>query len=93
MKKSEVYSWRLTAELKSRLENAAKTKEVSVSGLLQSIVESWLARQQGSREAEEQERLQSAAAAAFGAIRGGDPSRSRRARELVRSRLRERHGG
>lgn len=90
MKKSEVYSWRLTPELKSRLENAARAEEVSFSGLLEGIAEKWLAGHRDSDgEEERQRRLQTAAAATFGTLRGGDPTRASRARELVRARLRE----
>ena len=88
-----MYSWRLTPELKSRLESAARAEKVSLSGLLEGIVEGWLAGHRDSRgDKEKQHRLQRAAAATFGTIRGGDPTRASRARELVRARLREHRG-
>jgi len=93
MKKSEVYSWRLTPDLKARLENAARVQEVSVSRLLEEIVEEWLEEHRpGAGDEERQRRRQREAAQAFGNIQGGDPDRSRRARDRVRSRLRERRG-
>ena len=88
MRKSEVYSWRLTPELKSRLEDAAREERVSLSGLLEAMVEHWLADHRDSPQEEEKQRgLQRAATATFGAIRGGDPTRATRARELVRGIL------
>ena len=91
MRKSEVYSWRLTRDLKSLLEQAARSESTSVADLLERIVQDWLERHEPGGDEEAQRRLQRAAAATFGAVRGGDPSRATRARDLVRSRVRRRH--
>lgn len=42
MSKSEVYSWRLTPELKAELEAAARAEKVSISDLLERMVQEWL---------------------------------------------------
>ncbi len=42
MSKSEVYSWRLTPELKAELEAAARAEKVSVADLLAQAVRAWL---------------------------------------------------
>lgn len=88
MTKTEVYSWRLTPETKSRLEEAARERRTSLAELLGEITEEWLEEQRfegvdGEREA----RIRSTAMSFVGAIRGGDPDRSTRARAGVRSRL------
>jgi len=94
MGKSEVYSWRVSPELKSALEEAARAEQTSVSKLLDSIVAAWLeqAESNGDQEAI-QRRLHRAAARTLGKIHGGDPRRAERARELVRRRLTKRRAG
>jgi len=42
--KTEVYSWRLSEELKSDLEREAYLRKVSVSSLLEMAVREWLKR-------------------------------------------------
>jgi len=42
MAKSEVFSWRLSPELKSALEHRARMEGRSVSGLLDRVVQDWL---------------------------------------------------
>jgi len=92
MAKSEVYSWRVSPETKAALEDAARRHGQTVGALLQRIVRDWLDAAQGSRGGDEAEqaRLHAAAKASFGAIRGGDPDRSARARETIRTRLTKR---
>jgi hypothetical protein len=94
MSKSEVYSWRVSPELKSALEEAARAEQTTVSRLLDSIVDAWMqkADADGNRESI-QRRLHQAAARTLGAIRGGDPRRAERARDLVRKRLTSRRAG
>ncbi len=95
MAKSEVYSWRLSSDLKEALEEAARRERQSVSKLLERIVRVWLkqSRRIGSRDAEEQVRLHKAAARTLGSIRGGNPNRSERVREDLQFRLRQRRAG
>ncbi|NIM01987.1 MAG: hypothetical protein GTN89_14490 [Acidobacteria bacterium] len=94
MSKSEVYSWRVSPELKSALEEAARAEQTTVSKLLDGIVATWL--EQTDPQGEEaaiQHRLHREAARTFGKIRGGDPRRSERARDLVKKKLAGRRAG
>jgi hypothetical protein len=94
MGKSEVYSWRVSPEVKSALEEAARTEQTTVSKLLDGIVAAWLERADSDGDQGAiQRRLHRAAARTLGTIRGGDPRRAERARELVRKRLAKRRAG
>jgi hypothetical protein len=92
MNKTEIYTWRVAPDLKSALEEAARAEHTSVSRLLDRIASGWLgeARSRGDQDAA-QRRLQAAAAACIGTIRGGDPRRAEEATARVRARLKERH--
>ncbi len=93
MKKSEVYSWRVTTEVKAALEQEARREGQSVGGLLERIAMAWLtARQQETNGGDEQARVRAIAAKTFGAIAGGDPNRSTAVRSIVRHRLAARRG-
>ena len=94
MGKSEVYSWRVSPELKSSLEEAARAEQTTVSRLLDSIVSAWLKQTDADGNQESiQRRLHRAAARTLGTIRGGDPRRAERVRDLVRKRLTKRRAG
>ena len=94
MNKSEVYSWRVTPELKSALEEAARAERTTVSKLLDGIVAAWLeAADPEGHEGAVQQRLHRAADRTLGKIHGGDPRRAERARDLVRKRLTKRRAG
>jgi len=83
--KTEVYSWRLSAARKADLESEARREGTSVSKLLEQITAEWLAqRRNGGSDDAEQAAIRRRAASAIGSIRGGDPTRSARASELVR---------
>lgn len=92
MKKSEVYSWRVSPVLKASLEDAARRERSSVARLLERIVQEHLSESESAEDRAEQERLHAKVARLAGTISGSDPSRSRRVRELVRERLRRRYG-
>lgn len=92
MTKAAVYSWRLTPDLKSALEDAARREGESIAELLERICRDWLSRGSSGDGEEEQRRLHAEAAKHVGTIAGGDPDRSTRARETVRSRLVRRRG-
>lgn len=95
MAKTEVYSWRVSPDTKGDLEEVARREKLSVSGLLERIVQEWL-EDYGSKFADDedqQERLHKAASRTFGKIRGGDPHRSERVRQTLRSRLARRRAG
>lgn len=91
--KTEVYSWRLSAEKKAALEGEARREGTSLSALLDDITSDWLgARRDGSGDDEaEQAAIRKRAAAAIGSIRGGDPKRAARASELAREIIRHKH--
>ena len=94
MIKSEVYSWRMSPELKTAIEDEARREGESLADLLERVVREWLnqRRQSSLADEREQERIRAAAMKAIGSIAGTDTTRSRRVRELVRARLEKKHG-
>lgn len=93
MNKTEVYSWRLSREMKIALEEAALREQKSISQLLETVVNKWLAESYlagDSRDDEEQARLQETAATCLGAFGGGNPERSEGIRHELRARLAKR---
>lgn len=88
MPKTEVYSWRLSTELKRRLEAQARRRRTSVSELVDRIVRDWL--DSPADPDAEAELAYDAAQRCLGSLSGGDPARSRRVRETVRRKLRAR---
>lgn len=89
--KTEVYSWRLSGELKSDLEREARIRKTSVSSVLDMAVRDWLAKSRVDDE-EEQRRLHAAAAKCFGTLKGKGPHFAETAREEIRKRLAQRYG-
>ena len=90
--KTEVYSWRVSTELKTGLEREARRRKMSVSAILDMAVREWL--QNGIRDnddAEQQRRLHEASSKYLGAIAGGSPRRSENVRQIVRERLGRRY--
>jgi hypothetical protein len=87
--KGEVYSWRLSRELKDDLEEEARKEGVSLSRLLERIARDWLkARGSGAEDDEaEQERLRAIAMQIAGTIRGGDPDLAAEVAKRVRESL------
>jgi hypothetical protein len=91
--KSEVYSWRLTADLKTELETAARDENMTVSALLESMAREWLGRRGSSEDEQRVERRRAAMLALAGTIPlGGGPYTNKRVREIVTARLKARHG-
>ena len=91
MSKTEVYSWRLDADLKQRLEDAAREQQVSVGRLLERIARDWLGHNRpGESEEERQRRLHAEIGKWIGSmpLREG-PYTRRRIREKVRGKLQE----
>jgi hypothetical protein len=88
--KTAVYSWRVSPEIKSALENEAHQRGETVARLLDRITGEWLALQGAQRSDERQEELRARERAlrACGTIAGGDPNRAANAREEVRRLLR-----
>lgn len=94
MRKDEIYSWRVSSDMKAALERAARAQGKSIAQLLERLVASWLESTGGGAEDDdEQRRLHQAAARWLGKLRGQDPSRSERAREDLRARLKNRRAG
>ena len=91
--KTEIYSWRVSRELKTGLEREARRRKLSLSAVLDLAALEWL-NKSGADPAsdEEQQRLHASAAKAFGSIAGGNPARSSNVRQTVRERLRSRYG-
>jgi uncharacterized damage-inducible protein DinB len=89
MAKTEVYSWRLSADMKTALEREAKRANQSVGRLLDHIVEQWMDAAKRSNDSEEPEqlRLHEAASRWLGAPRRGNPYRAEQARRAIRARL------
>jgi hypothetical protein len=91
--KNEVYSWRVSTDLKSGLEREARRRKLSLSAVLDLATRDWLNKSGAEIKGdEEQSRLQKAASKCFGALASGDAHRSENAREGVRQRLRRRNG-
>lgn len=74
--KSEVLSWRLSKELKARLEAAAKDEKASIDVILDRLVREWLAKRPSSEveDAEQQRRLREQLLKAAGTVSVGGPS-------------------
>jgi hypothetical protein len=91
--KTEVYSWRLSADRKAELEEQARREGTSLSALLDRVTAEWLAeRRNGHADDEaEQAAIRRRAMAAIGSIKGGDPTRSQRASELIREIIYRKH--
>jgi hypothetical protein len=91
--KTEVYSWRVSAERKADLESEARREGTSLAGLLDRITTDWLEERRNSRNGDEAEQaaIRKRVMATVGTIRGGDPTLSTRAREIVRERIARKH--
>ena len=91
-RKTEVYTWRVSAAMKASLEEAARDTNRSVARLLDEIVAERLdaTGQTSEAEMDNQRRLHARAARFAGRFSGTDPVRSERAKARVRARLIER---
>jgi len=90
--KSEVYSWRVSSELKSELERAARLCNKPLSAILDLAVRDWLKKSAADICGdEEQRKLHQAAARCVGAFAGRTPQRAENARQAIQARLRRRH--
>jgi hypothetical protein len=91
--KNEVYSWRVSTDLKTGLEREARRRRLSLSAVLDLAARDWLKKSGAEIEGdEEQLRLQKAASKCFGAVASGNAHRSENARQAVRQRLQRHHG-
>jgi hypothetical protein len=91
--KTEVYSWRVSAERKAELESEARREEMSLATLLDQITADWLRARRSSRNGDEAEQtaIRKRAAAAIGSISGGDPLRASQASHRIKELLKKRY--
>jgi hypothetical protein len=89
--KTEVYSWRVSSELKTGLEREARRRKISLSATLDLAAEEFLRKNGSSDDSAEQKRIHEAASKVFGVITSGDSRRSENVRQKVRDRLRRRY--
>jgi len=91
--KTQVYSWRLSADRKAELEEEARRERTSLSALLDRVTAEWLAQRRNGHNDDdaEQAAIRKRVMATVGTIRGGDPSRSERTSELVREIIHKKH--
>lgn len=91
--KTEVYSWRLSTELKLTLEQEARRRKMPLSAVLDTAVREWIENSRGDAGSdEEQQRLRAAAMACVGSLTGGNPHRAENARQILRERLQQKRG-
>jgi len=91
--KTEVYSWRVSTDVKTALEREAHRRKISLAAILDLAARELLNKSGAGNDGDqEQTRLQQAAVTCFGAFEGGDGRRSENARQGVRRRLRRRYG-
>jgi hypothetical protein len=91
--KTEVYSWRVSTDIKTGLEREARRRKISLSAVLDLAAEEWLKKSApGKDDDEAQSRLQQAALKCFGSLAGDDPLRSENVGHAVRQRLRRHYG-
>jgi hypothetical protein len=98
--KTEVYSWRVSTDVKTELGREARRRSLSVSKVLDLAAREWLSKNSrlhlcaSSSEAraasddEEERRLRSAAVACFGALASDRAHRWKNTRKAARQRLR-----
>jgi|ERR1035437_912145 hypothetical protein len=91
--KTEVYSWRLSADKKAELEEEARREGTSMSALLDRVTAEWLTERRNGHwdDDAEQAAIRKRAMAAIGSIRSGDPTRSARTSELVSEIIARKH--
>jgi predicted DNA-binding protein len=92
MAKTEVYSWRVSREMKEALEEHARAEGKTMAKLLDDIVGGWLDEHGAGEDAAEQRRLHAAAAKTIGTIHGDDPHLSQQVGQRVREILRKKYG-
>jgi predicted transcriptional regulator len=91
--KTDVYSWRLSGELKSDLERVARARKAPVSTVLETAVRDWLRNHDSTGDEQLQRELHASAAATLGVLAAGDPHRAETARQTLRRKLKAQHAG
>lgn len=91
--KTEVYSWRVSSDVKMSLEREARRRKISMSAALDAAAREWLQKSAAANEGDgEQGRLQKAASKWLGALASGNAQRSETVSQDVRDRLRRHYG-
>jgi hypothetical protein len=93
--KTEVYSWRLSADLKEALEAEARRRSVSVSALLDKIARQWIKEHEAERlkDETEQARIRAKVLKFAGALSiGGGPYTNEVVRKVITERLTQKYG-
>ena len=91
--KTQVYSWRLSAGLKTELEHAARSRKLRVSAVLDMAARDWLARHARAIAGDdEQKRLHAIADQFIGAFSSGKPHDAKAVRDAIRKRLTRKYG-
>jgi hypothetical protein len=91
--KTEVYSWRVSTELKIGLEREARRRKMSLAAALDLAAQDWLKKNGADVDDErEQKRLHEAGSKCIGTITSDDLPQANNVREAVRERLRRRYG-
>jgi hypothetical protein len=92
--KTEVYSWRLSADRKAELEAEARREGTSISALLDRVTADWLAQRRNGHshgDDAEQAAIRKRVMKTVGTIRGNDPTLAERASEVVREIVVRKH--
>ena len=91
--KTEVYSWRVSSELKQKLEREARLRKASVASILDAAAREWLKKSRASlTDDEEQKRLHAAIEPFIGSISRNIPYSPEILRETIRRRVNKRYG-
>jgi hypothetical protein len=91
--KTEVYSWRVSSDVKTSLEREARRRKISISAALDAAAREWLQKSGIAHEGDdEQRRLHKSAQRWLGTLASGNAQRSETASKTVRDRLRQRYG-
>jgi hypothetical protein len=92
--KTEVYTLRMSRDLKEALEAEARREKVSIAALLDRGARQLLQKDsaQSTSDDAEHRRLHAQARKSIGVIAGVNPLRAESARSLIRDRLVRRHG-
>jgi hypothetical protein len=90
--KTEVYSWRVSAQKKADLEAEARREGISLAKLLEQVTAHWLSARRDARNGDEAEQaaLKRRVMATVGTI-SGPRIAAETAREVVQRRIRQRH--
>jgi hypothetical protein len=91
--KAEVYSWRVSSDLKMRLETEAARRSISMAAALDDAAREWLAKTKAEEDEEEKQgRIRAEAMKYVGSISGDDPHGSENTGAKVRAKLLRRYG-